>query len=148
MPGSSPRNLLPIVAAYLPVPIVGAALSAIWDVGATPEGGAGDMFLRGTALTPPLFLPVVLLNGAALARQPGGRGRFGAGLVSLVAVAFLAGSTANLRNDLAAAESAGTPKALTVGLAAGHLALSIALLYNSVPRLRDRTPGSAHATPA
>jgi len=47
----SPRRLLPIVALYLPVPIVGAALSALWNVGASPEGGAGDMFLKGTALT-------------------------------------------------------------------------------------------------
>jgi hypothetical protein len=148
MPRSSPRNLLPIVAAYLPVPIVGAALSAIRDVGATPEGDAGDMFLRGTALTPPLFLPVVLLAGAALARQPRAGGRVGAGLVTVVAVAFAAGSTANLPNDLAAAESAGTPAALTVGLAAIHFTLSIALLYNAVPRFRGRTAAQAHATPA
>jgi len=146
MPRSSPRNLLPIVAAYLPVPIIGAALSAIWDVGATPEGDAGDMFLRGSALTPPLFLPVVLLAGAALARQPGAGGRVGAGLVTVVAVAFAAGSTANLPNDLAA--SAGTPAALTVGLAAIHFTLSIALLYNAVPRFRGRTAAHAHATPA
>ena len=103
MLGSSSRNLLPIVAAYLPVPMVGAALSAKWDVGATPDGDASDMFLRGTALTPPLFLPVALLADAALAREPGARGRVGAGLVSLVAAAFFAGSTANLPTDVAAA---------------------------------------------
>lgn len=137
---SSPRNLLPIVAAYLPVPIVGAALSAMWDVGATPEGGADDMVLRGTALTPPLFLPVILLAGAGLARQPGRRGRIGAGLVTAVGAAFLAGSTANLPNDLAAARAAGSPRRLTVGLAAIHLTLAIALLYNAVPRLRRSTP--------
>ncbi|HEU5204580.1 MAG TPA: hypothetical protein VFU17_09825 [Candidatus Limnocylindrales bacterium] len=146
--GSSPRNLLPIVAAYLPVPIVGAVLSAIWDVGATPEGGAEDMVLRGTALTPPLFLPVVLLSGAALAREPGTRGRVGAGLVSAVAVAFLGGSTANLPNDLSAARSAGTPAALTVSLAAIHLTLSLALLYNAVPRVRGRASVIADAAPA
>ena len=139
MPKSSPRNLLPIVAAYLPVPIAGAALSAIWDVGASPEGGADDMFLRGTALTPPLFLPALLLAGAALARHPGAPGRAGAGIVSLVGSAFLAGSTANLPNDFKAAESAGSPLALTAGLAAVHLALSVALLYNAVPRLLDRS---------
>jgi hypothetical protein len=138
MPKSSPGNLLPIVVAYLPVPVVGAALSAIWDVGASPEGGAGDMFLRGTALTPPLFLPVVLAGGAVAARSGGRRGRLGAGLVSLVAVAFLGGSTANLPNDFAAARAAGTPRALTAMLAAVHVALSIGLLYNAVPRLRGR----------
>ena len=31
----SSRRLLPIVALYLPVPIVGAALSALWNVGAS-----------------------------------------------------------------------------------------------------------------
>jgi hypothetical protein len=138
MPRSSPRNLLPIVAAYLPVPIAGALLSAAWKVGATPEGSANDMYLRGTALTPPLFLPVLLLAGAALARQPGAPGRVGAGMVTLVGVAFLAGSTLNIPNDLAAAKSARTPVALTAGLAAIHVALSIALLYNAVPRLSSR----------
>jgi hypothetical protein len=138
MPRSSPRNLLPIVAAYLPVPIAGALLSAARKVGATPEGSANDMYLRGTALTPPLFLPVLLLAGAALARQPGAPGRVGAGMVTLVGVAFLAGSTLNIPNDLAAAKSARTPVALTAGLAAIHVALSIALLYNAVPRLSSR----------
>jgi hypothetical protein len=143
MPTSSPRNLLPIVAAYLPVPIAGAVLSALWDVGASPEGGAGDMFLRGTALTPPLFLPVVLLASAAAARHAGRRGRVGAGLVSLVAIAFLGGSTANLPNDFAAAESAGTPLLLTLGLAVVHIVLSISLLFNAIPRLRGRVTGGA-----
>ena len=121
------------------MPIIGAVLSAAWDVGATPDGGASDMYLRGTALTPPLFLPVVLLAGAALARRPGAAGRFGAGMATLVGVAFLAGSTANLPNDFAAPESAGTPQALTAGLAAIYLTLSVALLYNAVPRLLGRT---------
>ncbi len=138
MPTSSPHNLLPLVTAYLPVPIAGAVLSARWDVGASPEGGAGDMFLRGTALTPPLFLPVVLLASAAGARRGGPGGRIAAGAVSLVATAFLAGSTANLPNDFAAARAAGTPVALTAALAAVHATLAIALLFNAVPRLRGR----------
>lgn len=133
---SSPRNLLPIVAAYLPIPTIGAVLSAKWNVGASPRGDAGDMFLRGTALTPPLFLPVVLLAGAAAARSPDAGGRVGAAAVSLVATAFLAGSTLNLPNDFAAARAAGTPVALTAGLAAVHAALGATLLFNAVPRLR------------
>jgi hypothetical protein len=135
----SPRNLLPIVLAYLPVPIAGAVLSARWNVGASPEGGPGDMVLRGTALTPPLFLPVVLVAGAAAARQEGTTGRVGAGVVALVGAAFMAGSTANLPNDFAAARAAGTPRALTAFLAAVHLAMSIALLTNSLPRLLGRS---------
>lgn len=142
----SPRNLLPIVAMYLPVPLVGAALSARWGVGASPAGGPADMFLRGTALTPPLFLPLLLLGGAAAAREPGTTGRTGAGVVSLVAVAFLAGSTANLPNDFEAAEAAGTPLALTAGLAAIHVALAIALLANALPRVADRGPDLSSAS--
>jgi peptidoglycan/LPS O-acetylase OafA/YrhL len=140
MPTPSPRRLLPIVVAYLPVPVAGAVLSAAWDVGASPEGGPQDMLLRGTALTPPLFLPGILLAGAAAARSPGRRGRVGAGAVSLVALAFMGGSTANLPNDFAAAKAAGTPIWLTAAIAAVHLALSVALLFNAIPRLRDRHP--------
>ena len=138
MPTPAPQTLLPIVVAYLPVPVAGAVLSAVWHVGASPEGGPRDMVLRGTALTPPLFLPVILLIGAAAARRPGRDGRIGAGAVALVGGAFLAGSTANLPNDFDAAASAGTPKALTAGLAAVHLALAVALLFHAVPRALGR----------
>jgi hypothetical protein len=135
MPSRPERHLLPIVLAYLPLPVIGAVLSARWRVGASPEGGPSDMILRGTALTPPLFLPVVLVGAAVAARSEGGVGRVGAGTVCLVASAFMAGSTANLPNDLKAARAAGTPRALTIVLAAAHLALSVALLRNAVPRL-------------
>jgi len=131
------RSLLPIVVAYLPVPIVGAVLSARWRVGASPDGGPGDMVLRGTALTPPLFLPAALLIAANAARDPGRRGRAGAGVVSLVATAFLAGSTANLPNDFRAADAAGTPRSLTAALAAIHATLAVALLANALPRLLE-----------
>lgn len=138
MPTSSERRLLPIVLAYLPVPILGAILSAVWNVGASPEGGAGDMFLRGTALAPPLFLPVLLTGAAVAARRGGVAGRTGAGIVALVGTAFLAGSTLNLPNDFAAAESAGTPLWLTAVLAVIHMSLAVALLYNALPALVRR----------
>jgi len=138
MPVPSPRNLLPISLAYLPVPIAGAVLSARWKVGASPEGGPRDMFLRGTALTPPLFLPAILVAAAALAPRDATAGRVGAGVVSAVATAFLAGSTANLPNDFKAADAAGTPRRLTAGLAAIHASLGILLLVNALPRLRAR----------
>ncbi len=138
MPDPSPRHLLPIVLAYLPIPILGAVLSARWKVGASPEGGPGDMFLRGTALTPPLFLPALLVVAAAAAPRESTAGRVGAAVVSLVGTAFLAGSTANLPNDFQAADAAGTPRALTAGLAAVHLAFAVTLLYNALPRLRGR----------
>jgi hypothetical protein len=145
MMASSPRHLLPIVLAYLPVPIAGAILSARWNVGASPDGDAGDMFLRGTALTPPLFLPVLLVAAAGGARRDGSTARRGAGLTSLIATAFLAGSTLNLPNDFTAARSAGTPTKLTAALAAVHVALSLALLYNAVPTLLGRVPGGSGA---
>jgi hypothetical protein len=96
------------------------------------------MVLRGTALTPPLFLPVLLVAGAAAAPREGAVGRVGAGVVTLVGAAFMAGSTANLPNDFAAAKAAGTPRALTAALAAIHLLLGIALLANALPRLLGR----------
>lgn len=139
MPKPSANRLLPIVMTYLPVPIVGAILSAVWNVGASPEGGAGDMFLRGTALTPPLFLPAILVVGVTLARRGGATGRAGAAMVSLVGAAFLAGSTANLPNDFAAAEAAGSPLALTAFLAVVHIALSVSLLYNALPTVAGRS---------
>ena len=138
MPNSSPRHLLPIVVAYLPVPLAGAILSSRWKVGASPEGGPADMFLRGTALTPPLFLPAVLVGAAAVAPRSGTAGRVGAGVVSVIALAFLAGSTANLPNDFKAADAAGTPRRLTAALAAIHVVLAGALLVNAIPRLRGR----------
>ena len=143
MPGLPVHRLLPIAIAYLPVPLTGAALSARWGVGASPGGGPRDMVLRGTALTPPLFLPAALVGAAAASRSDGRTGRAGAAIVTLVGAAFLAGSTANLPNDLAAARAAGSPARLTTGLAAVHLALALALLAHALPRvLRARVSGS------
>ena len=44
------RGLLPLVLAYVPVPVVGAILSVVWDVGATPGRTAVDLPLRGSPL--------------------------------------------------------------------------------------------------
>ncbi len=138
MPDASTRRLLPLVVAYLPIPIVGAVLSAHWRVGATADGDPRDMVLRGTALTPPLFLPAALLGAAAMARRPDRTGRFGASVASAVGMAFLAGSTANLPTDLAAAKAAGSPRWLTVGLAVVHLVFGLALIRNAGPRALGR----------
>lgn len=96
------------------------------------------MVLRGTALTPPLFLPVALVVAATAARDDGARGRAGAAVVSLVGAAFLAGSTANLPNDFKAADAAGTPRSLTACLAAVHATLAVLLLVNALPRVLRR----------
>jgi hypothetical protein len=136
---SDPNRLLPIVAAYLPVAVAGAVLSAAWRVGATPDGRPSDMFLRGTALTPPLFLPAILVGAAATARDPRPRGRVAAAVVSLVGAAFLAGSTLNLPTDVAAARAAGTPVPLTLALAAIHATLAVTLLAHAGPRAIGRS---------
>jgi hypothetical protein len=66
--------------------------------------------------------------------------------VSLVATAFLAGSTANLPNDFKAADAAGSPRSLTGALGAIHLVLALALLANAAPRLRaDGDRGSSRS---
>jgi hypothetical protein len=135
---SRERRLLPVVLAYLPVPVAGAVLSALWRVGATPDGGPRDMVLRGTALTPPLFLPAALVAASVAARSRGRRGRAGAAAASLVGTAFLAGSTLNLPNDVAAARSAETPVPLTLALAGVHAALGLTLLALGLPRVTRR----------
>ncbi len=93
----------------------------------------------------------MLLAGAALARRPGTAGRVGAGIATLVGVAFLGGSTANLPNDFAAAELAGTPLALTAGLAVIHLTAvdRAALQRGAAPPWPDAAPApEAPAGPA
>ena len=142
MPSPSERRLLPIVLAYLPIPLAGAALSLVYDVGASPHGDASDMFLLGTPLTPPLFLPAILLVAAGATRRGGATGRIGAGFVSLVGVAFLAGSTLNLPNDFAAAEAAGSPVLLSAVLAVVHIGLAITLLFNALPRAMGWSRGA------
>lgn len=132
------RRLLPIVLAYLPVPVAGALLSIAWGVGATPASGAADLPLQGTALAPPLFLPVILVGAAVMARRAGAVGTVGLAWCTLVGAAFLAGSTLNLLSNLAAGGAAGVPAPLVVALAIIHLVLAVTLLWNAVPALVAR----------
>jgi hypothetical protein len=115
------RRLLGLAIAYAPLAAGSAWLSLRYGVGARPGGEPGrDLALRGTGLAPPLFLPVALVGAAALARR---QDRVGAGalvVTGLVGLAFTAGSTLNLPNDIAAARAAGSPVGLTVGFAAVH----------------------------
>jgi hypothetical protein len=133
------RRLLPITFAYLPVVAGGAVLSLVYDVGATPTGrAAADLPFRGGPLAPPLFLPVLLLLGSAAARRRGVAGTVGASLCTLVGLAFAAGSTFNLPNDLAAAAAAGSPQWLTWVLAGIHFPLGLALAFHGGATLRER----------
>jgi hypothetical protein len=133
-PALRPRQrLLPLAIAYLPVVAVGTALSFAYGVGAHPGGDpAKDVPFRGTALAPPLFLPAALLGAASLARTDGWPATAGSGVVGLVGLAFLAGSTLNLPNDLDAARAAGSPVGVTIGIAVVHWLVGLGLARASV----------------
>jgi hypothetical protein len=122
------RRLLPIAAAYVLVATAGATLSLVYDVGAEPGGDpVDDLAFRGTGLAPPMFLPIVLLAAAVLARAPRWPGVVGAVLIGLVGIGLLAGGTFNLPNDLDAARAAGSPTELTI--AAGVVAAIFGLVF-------------------
>jgi hypothetical protein len=108
-------RLVVIAGVYVVLAIIGAVLSLAYDVGAEPgDDPADDLAFRGTALAAPLFLPIVLIVAAALARTRGWAGVIGAAAVGLVGVAFFLGGIFNLPNDLDAARAAGSPTALTI----------------------------------
>jgi hypothetical protein len=133
------RRLLRLAAMYAPLAAGGAWLSLRHGVGALPGGDpARDLAFRGTGLAPPLFLPVVLLAGAALSRRRDRVGLVATVLAGLVGLAFTAGSTFNLPNDIAAARDAGSPVGWTVGFAVFHWAFGPALAVSSALALRGR----------
>lgn len=133
------RRLLRLAMVYAPLAAGGAWLSLRYGVGALPGGEpAKDLALRGTGLAPPLFLPVALLGAAALSRRRGGIGTAATVTAGLVGLAFTAGSTFNLPNDIAAARDAGSPVGLTVGFAAFHWIFGPALAATSLLALRNR----------
>ncbi len=149
--GRAARRLLPIAGAYLPVVATGALLSFVYGVGArSGHDPRADIALRGTALAPPLFLPVAMVGGAALARAPGRGGTVGAAIAGGVGLAYLLGGTINLPNDLKAARAAGSPPALTAAMgatAAGFglaLAATAAAALGASDRIRKRARLARH----
>ena len=140
-------RLLRLVVAYLPIAAGGAVLSFVYDVGAHPGGDpAKDIFLRGTPLVPPLFLPAGLVAAGLLTRRGGTAATTGAAIAGIVGVAFLAGTTLNLANDFDAARAAGSPIGLTVATAVVHAALGLGLARHAIAVLR-RGPASTTQTP-
>jgi hypothetical protein len=118
-------------------------LSFVYDVGAEPGGDpADDLAFRGTGLAAPLFLPVVLVAAAVLARARTWFGAIGSAIVGLVGVAFFLGGIFNLPNDLAAARAAGSPTGLTIafGVVTAIFGLAFAALGGAelVVRFRRR----------
>jgi hypothetical protein len=118
-------------------------LSFVYDVGAEPGGDpADDLAFRGTGLAAPLFLPIVLVAAAALARARTWLGAIGSAIVGLVGVAFFLGGIFNLPNDLDAARAAGSPTGLTIafGVVTAIFGLAFAALGGGelVVRFRRR----------
>jgi hypothetical protein len=118
-------------------------LSFVYDVGAEPGGDpADDLAFRGTGLAAPLFLPVVLVAAAVLARARTWLGAIGSAIVGLVGVAFSLGGIFNLPNDLDAARAAGSPTGLTIafGVVTAIFGLAFAALGGAelVVRFRRR----------
>ena len=133
------RRLVRLAVMSAPLAAGGAWLSLRFGVGALPGGDpARDLAFRGTGLAPPLFLPVLLISAAGLSRRRDTTGAVATALAGLVGVAFTAGSTINLPNDVAAARDAGSPVALTVGFAVLHWFLGPALASSAWLALRSR----------
>jgi len=128
-----------LAAVYVPVFCAGAWLSLRHGVGVRPGGDpARDLPFRGTAFAPPLFLPVALLGAAALSPRRDAVGTCATAVAGLVGLAFTAGTTLNLGNDITATRAAGAPVNLTVGIAAFHWAFGPTLTVFSFLALRQR----------
>ncbi|HUG86586.1 MAG TPA: hypothetical protein VMM13_18605 [Euzebya sp.] len=140
--GSRPvpdARLRRVAAAYAPVLGVGVVLSLRNGVGAHPGGDpARDLAFRGTGLAPPLFLPAALLGAAVLSGRRDAVGIAATVVAGLVGLAFTAGTTFNLANDVTATRAAGSPVGQTVGIAALHWVFGPALAITSVLGLRGR----------
>ena len=124
---------------YLPVFCAGVWLSLRHGVGARPGGDpAQDLPFRGTAFAPPLYLPIALVGAAAFSARGDALGTSATAVAALIGLAFTAGTTLNLRNDIAATRAAGASVNLTVGIAAFHWAFGPTLTVVSFLALRQR----------
>jgi hypothetical protein len=132
-------RLQQLAAWYMPVLGAGVWLSLRYGVGAHPNGNpVRDLAFRGTGLAPPLFLPTALLGAAVLSPRRDRLGTTATAVAGLVGLAFTAGTTFNLRNDIAATRAAGSSTGLTVGIAAFHWVYGPALAVSSFLGLRQR----------
>lgn len=130
-----------LAAVYVPAFCAGAWLSLRHGVGVRPGGDpARDLPLKGTAFAPPLYLPAALLGAAALSPRRDAVGTAATAVAGLIGLAFTAGTTLNLGNDIAATRAAGAPVKLIVGIAALHWAFGPALAASSFQGLRPTTP--------
>lgn len=133
----NPERLVGLLSVlYVPVLAAAVILSYRYRVGARPGRSPNDVFLRGTPYAPPLFLPAALLTAKATADRQDLVGGVGKGVVGLVGVAFLLGSTLNLPNDLEAARAANAPVAISSSMAVFHALFGMALAGQTIVRFR------------
>ena len=118
---SSTRNLLPLVVAYLPVPIAGQCCRRAGRSAPRPTAGRATWSSEARPSRLPSSCRCILLGAAAVAPREGTIGRVGAG--SRVGGRRRRSSPAvrpTYPNDFKAADAAGTPRRLTAALAAIH----------------------------
>lgn len=143
------KRLLAVSALAFVIWTAGAALAFGWpaQVGGPgdPDDVAGDLIIRGTAASPPLFLMFVLAVFAFLVRRPGRWGTLAALRLCLLAMLTFAVS---LGQALASPTPDVVPGAVLVASGAVGALLSVALLLSGVAelatRMRNRTPRTHH----
>lgn len=141
---SNPAGHLPVPAAlFVASTLAGLALTYVYDVGATPAGDASDVWTRGSALAPPMFLPLAAVIGVLLARRADGLGAVGTVLAGLVGVMVTLGGTLNAPADLDAARAAGSPEWLTVAMLCLYVPCALGLIVTAVGAMRARRAGGA-----
>ena len=109
-----------------------------------PDDVAGDLVIRGTAASPPLFLMLVLAVFAILVRRPGRWGTLAAIRICLLSVLTFAVSL----GQALATPTPDVPKAVLVASGAVGGLLSLALLLSGVAdlsaRARNRPSRTGH----
>ena len=132
----------------VPLALTGTWLSVHYDVGYTTSSDpSADLIARGTALSPPLVLVVLLLLGTLLVQRQGAVGAVGTIITGLSGLClFLVGAVA-LPAHLEVARSVGAPESTTIVL--GILTALIGLTFSGMtvallgrPPLRFRRPRS------
>ena len=128
---------------YAPVLGAGVWLSLRLGVGAHPGGDpVRALAFKGTGLAPPLFLPAALFAAAVLSPRRDALGTVATATAGVVGLAFTAGTTLNLRNDISAARDADSPAGLTIVIAAFHWLFGPALAVSAFQGLRERSRNS------
>jgi hypothetical protein len=134
------KRLLAVSALAVVIWTSGAALALVFGWPAQfggpgdPDDVAGDLVIRGTAASPPLFLMLVLVAFAILVRRPGRWGTLAAVRICLLAVLTFAVSL----GQASASPTPDVPGAVLVASGAVGGLLSLALLLSGIAELAAR----------